>query len=140
MSFNCGKLEDLLARITPENRHKLCFEDDSPREHLRYTQSDLDAAVAAERERCAQIADRVATQACEMDGFDGDYEHGKEAAANFIARIIRNKDMRAIAQHFAESPKYTVEGALEAIGKRTHSDHPLRHWDRTCPACNQEKK
>jgi hypothetical protein len=25
--------------------------------------------------------------------------------------------------------------AIERAEKQTHTDHPMRHWDRTCPAC-----
>ena len=33
---------------------------------------------------------------------------------------------------YAVSPKQEIE--------QTHTDHPLRHWDRTCPACLAEEK
>lgn len=26
------------------------------------------------------------------------------------------------------------------LAKYAHTDHPLRHYDRTCPACNTEEK
>jgi hypothetical protein len=28
--------------------------------------------------------------------------------------------------------------AIEQAEKQTHTDHPMRHWDRTCPACVAE--
>lgn len=31
-----------------------------------------------------------------------------------------------------------VPAAIEVLKqaeKQTHTDHPMRHWDRTCPAC-----
>lgn len=29
--------------------------------------------------------------------------------------------------------------AIEQVEKQNHTDHPLRHWDRTCPACLSEE-
>lgn len=36
--------------------------------------------------------------------------------------------------------KYTFPPELVALPVRemAHGDHPMRHWDRTCPACNPE--
>jgi hypothetical protein len=28
--------------------------------------------------------------------------------------------------------------AIEQAEKQTHTDHPMRHWDRTCPACVEQ--
>jgi hypothetical protein len=30
--------------------------------------------------------------------------------------------------------------AIEQAENQTHTDHPMRHWDRTCPACLAEQK
>lgn len=32
----------------------------------------------------------------------------------------------------------TLERAIEQAEKQTHTDHPMRHWDKTCPACVAE--
>jgi hypothetical protein len=32
----------------------------------------------------------------------------------------------------------TLRQAIEAAENPTHTDHPSRHWDRTCPACAAE--
>jgi hypothetical protein len=31
---------------------------------------------------------------------------------------------------------FMAGAALPAASPQEHSDHPMRHWDRTCPACN----
>ena len=48
-------------------------------------------------------------------GYGDDYHTGKEWTA-----------MDALRQ------------AIEQAEKQTHTDHPSRHWDRTCPACVAE--
>lgn len=52
-----------------------------------YTQEDLNAAIAAERERCAIICEDYAIEAM----FDGDPEADHEGAAQHCADLIRAK-------------------------------------------------
>lgn len=36
--------------------------------------------------------------------------------------------------------KDKLRQAIEQAEKQTHTDHPARHWDRTCPACLSEEQ
>ena len=40
-------------------------------------------------------------------------------------------------EHIASSIT-VLRQAIEQAEQQTHTDHPMRHWDRTCPACVAE--
>lgn len=69
--------------------------------------------VRLERERCAKVCDELYAR-----GFMGAayYDAGPGIGALECAAAIRKKE--------------TPAGVTEA-----HTDHPMRHFDRTCPAC-----
>ena len=37
-----------------------------------------------------------------------------------------------------EKDKEAILQEISDIGQEAHTDHPMRHWDRTCPACVAE--
>jgi len=40
-----------------------------------------------------------------------------------------------VAKHRRLEAIIALRQAIEEAEKRTHSNHPMRHFDRTCPAC-----
>lgn len=59
-------------------------------------------------------------------------------------RILRCESIetcKTIAALVLESESLAIAPEASAAGKEpAHTDHPLRHWDRTCPACIAEKE
>ena len=37
-----------------------------------------------------------------------------------------------------QAEKESTLQEISDIGQEAHTDHPMRHWDRTCPACVAE--
>jgi len=46
--------------------------------------------------------------------------------------------MTALRQAIAEAERESTLQEISDIGQEAHTDHPVRHWDRTCPACVAE--
>jgi hypothetical protein len=53
----------------------------------------------------------------------------KQALEALTFRVSPDKELEAIA---------ALRQAIEQAENPTHTDHPSRHWDRTCPACLAE--
>ena len=63
--------------------------------------------------------------------------HTMRGAHKGIRRLQRKLAAKEIAA--AQTGNSTSElGATTLLTAATHADHPLRHFDRTCPACNEE--
>jgi hypothetical protein len=60
-------------------------------------------------------------------GYGDDYHTGKEWRA-----------MEALRQAIKQAEKEATLQEISDIGQEAHTDHPMRHWDRTCPACVAE--
>jgi hypothetical protein len=60
-------------------------------------------------------------------GYGDDYHTGKEWRA-----------MEALRQAIEQAEKESTLREISDIGQEAHTDHPMRHWDRTCPACVAE--
>jgi hypothetical protein len=62
----------------------------------------------------------------EQAGLDMTYPHCIEGDIDELARfaelVLKESTLREISD----------------IGQGAHTDHPMRHWDRTCPACVAE--
>jgi len=50
-----------------------------------------------------------------------------------VATTPLNKDRQTVIQAQA-----ALRQAIEQTEKQAHTDHPARHWDRTCPACIEQ--
>jgi hypothetical protein len=63
----------------------------------------------------------------EQAGLDMTYPHCIEGDIDELARfaelVLKESTLREISD----------------IGQGAHTDHPMRHWDRTCPACVTEQ-
>jgi hypothetical protein len=46
--------------------------------------------------------------------------------------------MVALRQAIEQAEKESTLQEMADIGQEAHTDHPMRHWDRTCPACVAE--
>jgi hypothetical protein len=46
--------------------------------------------------------------------------------------------MRTLRQAIEQAEKESTLQEISDIGQEAHTDHPMRHWDRTCPACVAE--
>jgi hypothetical protein len=46
-----------------------------------------------------------------------------------------HETLRTLRQAIAEAEKEATLQEIADIGQEAHTDHPMRHWDRTCPAC-----
>jgi hypothetical protein len=46
--------------------------------------------------------------------------------------------LEALRQAIAEAERESTLQEISDIGQEAHTDHPVRHWDRTCPACVAE--
>ena len=44
----------------------------------------------------------------------------------------------ALRQAIEQAEKESTLQEMSDIGQEAHTDHPMRHWDRTCPACVAE--
>lgn len=55
-----------------------------------------------------------------------------------IAKVQRKREPRYENDEQAIEDFRVVHWASEPSDKPAHTDHPLRHWDRTCPACQAE--
>ena len=103
---------------------------------------------AAEREACAKLCDDEARQS------GSDHEAG---GMYWCAEKIRamGKPQRPVKSYTNGEPQYATEDMSTksqnvytseervheidiSIHEKTHTDHPMRHWDRTCPACVAE--
>lgn len=52
-----------------------------------------------------------------------------------------HETLRNLRQAIAEAEKQAALQEISDIGQeieQAHTDHPARHWDRTCPACVKE--
>jgi hypothetical protein len=46
--------------------------------------------------------------------------------------------MKTLRQAIEQAEKESTLQEISDIGQEIHTDHPMRHWDRTCPACIAE--
>jgi hypothetical protein len=46
--------------------------------------------------------------------------------------------IEALRQAIEQAEKKSTLQEISDIGQEAHTDHPMRHWDRTCPACVAE--
>lgn len=51
---------------------------------------------------------------------------------------MKDKAIAALRQAIEAAEK--IENPPIRIQNHAHTDHPMRHWDRTCPACVSEEK
>ena len=59
-----------------------------------------------------------------LDSCDWDYDYDESPYKTFDEKLVNNA---------SEALRQAIEQA-----EKTHTDHPARHWDRTCPACVAE--
>jgi len=51
---------------------------------------------------------------------------------------LRENAITTLRQAIAEAERESTLREISDIGQEAHTDHPMRHWDRTCPACVAE--
>jgi hypothetical protein len=49
-----------------------------------------------------------------------------------------HETLRNLRQAIEQAEKESTLQEISDIGQEAHTDHPMRHWDRTCPACVAE--
>ena len=67
-------------------------------------------------------------------------------ALDYAADIVYSKKdddiigvaRKSLRQAIAEAEKDATLQEISDIGQEAHTDHPMRHWDRTCPACVEQ--
>jgi hypothetical protein len=62
------------------------------------------------------------------------YKHDVEYAANLLLQALQ----RPAKSYTNGEPQYAMEDP--STNEQAHTDHPMRHWDRTCPACVVQQK
>jgi hypothetical protein len=58
--------------------------------------------------------------------------------SNPAEEFITSKAIVALRQAIVEAERESTLQEITDIGQEAHTDHPMRHWDRTCPACVAE--
>ena len=109
---------------------------------------------AATVEECDKILDKLIQIANELDAAGSERNAVLEEAARCCEAHIYSPIGEPFMQHCADniralknaapsgSPQYAkdhgIGRAVDSESAPAHTDHPLRHWDRTCPACIAE--
>ncbi len=74
-----------------------------------------------------------------LETCDVDYDYDENPYNTFDAEDV-SEAIEALRQAIAEAEKESTLQEISDIGQEAHTDHPMRHWDRTCPACVEQAK
>ena len=98
--------------------------------HAKYRETE--AALIAARRELAEARDGARVVWEVVNKVSSILFATEQEADSYIGQFSISIGLTKIRRDVFKSP---AQGATSTAPQIAHSDHPLRHWDRTCPAC-----